>query len=137
MSSLWGGGGRLVELDNRECFELLGGDQVGRVAFCDDLGPLTVPVNYRVHGGTVLFATSPFNSLARHLRESPMCSFEVDSIDDFTRSGWSVLVRGSAAFVRHPGWTKDEQPDPWPEGSRTLIIRITPSQVSGRRLLPS
>ena len=102
-------------------------------------GPVALPVNYAMQQGTVLFRTSPYNSLARHLRETPACSFEVDHVDAFTRSGWSVLVRGSADLVRHPGPAQGsvQGPEPWPEGSRALTIRVTAHEITGRRLHPS
>jgi nitroimidazol reductase NimA-like FMN-containing flavoprotein (pyridoxamine 5'-phosphate oxidase superfamily) len=129
-------GQRIVELGADECWELLGGEAVGRVVYADDQGPLAVPVNFAVQDGTLLFRTSPASSLARHLRETPTCAFEVDRIDTRLRSGWSVLARGSAALVRHPGMGFDaEVTTPWPGGTRFFLIRITPSELTGRRLL--
>jgi uncharacterized protein len=129
-------GQRLIELGSDECWRLLGGEPVGRVVYADDHGPLAVPVNFAVEDGTLLFRTSPASALARHLRETPACAFEVDRIDTRLRSGWSVLARGSAALVRHPAAGSDaEASTPWPGGSRHLLIRITPSELTGRRLL--
>ena len=89
----------LKELDKAECLELLASHQVGRVAYCDDLGPVVLPVNYVVGNvRTVLLRVSPHSTLARNLRSAP-ASFEVDDFDDFNQSGWSVLVRGDAAYV--------------------------------------
>jgi nitroimidazol reductase NimA-like FMN-containing flavoprotein (pyridoxamine 5'-phosphate oxidase superfamily) len=114
-----------------ECLELLATETVGRVVYSDRRGPLAVPVNYVVHEGTVLFRTRR-GTLADHLREASTCAFEVDRLDAHLRSGWSVLVRGSAAVVRHPSglvW-----PVPWVGGVRPLLIRITPTELTGRRV---
>lgn len=127
----------LREMDRAECLELLAGRQVGRVAYCDDLGPVVLPVNYVIDRDTVLLQVSPHSTLARNLR-SAAASFEIDDFDDYNQSGWSVLVRGEAAYV-DPVELPDEgnRPVAWAEGQRTFHVRITPHDISGRRLLPA
>ena len=125
-------GGRLTELRAGECLQLLATETVGRVVYCDRRGPLAVPVNFVLDDGTILVRTTR-GSLAEHLRESSTCAFEVDRLDRQLRSGWSVLARGSAAVVRHPA-TTPVWPVPWVGGVRPLLIRITPSELTGRRI---
>jgi pyridoxamine 5'-phosphate oxidase-like protein len=60
----------LRELDQSECLDLIAAHQVGRVAYCDDLGPVVVPVNYALDQGTILIQVSPHSNLARHLQAS-------------------------------------------------------------------
>ena len=110
---------------------------VGRVAFVDEDGPVVLPVNYVLDGNTVLFCTSSANTVGRHL-DSATVAFEVDEFDGITKSGWSVLVRGVASFVAADELARDEglRPFTWADGVRTLVVRITPVSVSGRRLLP-
>jgi hypothetical protein len=62
-------------------------------------------------------------------------AFQVDALDEKTRSGWSVLVRGVAHidYGREVGGTPDE----WPAGVKPLQLVIDPISVTGRRLLPS
>jgi uncharacterized protein len=129
--------GQLRDLREDECLELLATKQVGRVGLVDPDGPLVVPVNYVVSHGVVFFRTSPHTSVGRHARSAPV-AFEVDEIDDFTQSGWSVLVRGRAEYVDAEDLptAPDERPHPWPRGVRTLHVRIVPRSISGRRLLP-
>jgi nitroimidazol reductase NimA-like FMN-containing flavoprotein (pyridoxamine 5'-phosphate oxidase superfamily) len=127
----------LRELSTAECLELLAAHQVGRVAYCDELGPVVLPVNYALDQGTVLIQISPHSTLARHLRAGP-ASFQVDEFDEYTQSGWSVLVRGDAAYVDQDDLPKDDdRPHAWAEGHRTLHVRITPHEIAGRRLLPA
>ena len=127
----------LKELDKAECLELLASHQVGRVAYCDDLGPVVLPVNYVVDLDTVLLRVAPHSTLARNLRSAP-ASFEIDDFDDFNQSGWSVLVRGDAAYVDIAELPdEDSRPIPWAEGERTFHIRITPHDITGRRLSPA
>ena len=129
--------GRLTEMPAGECHDLMGSTSVGRVALVDEDGPVVLPVNYVLDGDTVLFRTSPANSIARHLDDTKV-AFEVDEFDDYTQSGWSVVVRGVASFVPADELPQDEKarPCPWADGVRTLFVRVTPLSVSGRRLMP-
>jgi nitroimidazol reductase NimA-like FMN-containing flavoprotein (pyridoxamine 5'-phosphate oxidase superfamily) len=135
-SSSWKSG-RLRELDSSECLELLGTRSVGRVAFCTDEGPVVLPVNYVVRGEDVLFRTSPHNSIARYASGHP-AAFEVDEVDDFTQSGWSVLMRGTAELVEDVHDIPTEsRPVPWAEGTRSLFVRVRTRSITGRRLFPT
>jgi uncharacterized protein len=126
---------QLSELGEDECLELLASKVIGRVAFLDDAGPVVVPVNYVVHDGTVLFRTSPHSAVGRLVREQT-CAFEVDDIDEVTESGWSVLLRGPATVVGPDDLPSAgaDRPLPWPDGVRSMHVRISPRLVSGRRL---
>lgn len=130
--------GHLQYLGDRECLRLLNAAQVGRVAYNDDQGPIVVPVNHRMDGSDVLFRTSPDSALGRHLDNVPV-SFQVDDFDEFNQAGWSVLVRGVARYVgadELPRYVSD-LPTPWPAGDRPTYVRITPTAITGRRLLAS
>jgi len=127
----------LKDMPRDECFQLLESRQVGRIGFVDPDGPVVLPVNYVIHDEVVLIATMPGNSIASHAVDQPV-AFEVDEIDEFNETGWSVLVRGLASSVsRDELPDEQDQPNPWAEGDRSLVIRITPSHVSGRYLLPA
>src|SRR3954453_6733239 len=128
--------GQLIDVSRAECLALLATEEVGRVVYCDRQGPPAVAVNFPLVAETIIFRTAPNHSLAAHLRESATCAFEVDRIDRTMRSGWSVVVRGSAALVRPPAVASDQGwPVPWPDGTRQFVIRITPLEVTGRRLV--
>jgi len=127
--------GRLQELSEGECRELLGSASVGRIAFVDDTGPTVLPVNFVMSGNGLIFRTSPRTELARYI-DGRRVAFEGDDFDEFHQSGWSVLVRGVARFVEEPGeLPADERPTPWAEGIRSLFVRIETDTVTGRRLL--
>ena len=129
--------GRLRELQKPECLELVATRSVGRVAFCTPDGPIVLPVNYTLDGDEVVFRTAPHNIIARNVQGRPT-TFEVDEIDDFTQSGWSVLIQGTGEFVDSvEDLSEEARPTPWAEGIRTLFIKVVPRQVSGRRLFPS
>jgi nitroimidazol reductase NimA-like FMN-containing flavoprotein (pyridoxamine 5'-phosphate oxidase superfamily) len=128
------------EIGEEECRSLLAGHVVGRVAFADDEGVQVFPVNHVVHDGFIYFRTSPYSSLANHLRTDQRLSFEVDDFDEYYQAGWSVLVVGAAESVdvhesieSIPAFA---QPDAWAAGNRPLLVRIRPQRVTGRRVLP-
>jgi uncharacterized protein len=127
--------GHLRELEETECWELAGSREVGRVAYLDERGPMVLPITFVVDGESVLFRVAPYSGLARHLPGGD-AALEVDEIDHFSRTGWSVVMRGIVESVENddlPG--PDSRPTPWPQGQRTLYLRLTPGLVTGRRLL--
>lgn len=125
----------LHEIPRAECLNLLGLARVGRVVFMDDEGPLALPVNFRMDGETVLFRVSPSSDMCMRLNDANV-SFQVDRLDDFHQTGWSVLVRGRSSYVESEDLPKQQstRPVPWAEGFRSTYVRIRPTQISGRRL---
>lgn len=129
--------GHLAILDRVECIELLQNTAIGRVAWCDPVGPVVVPVNYVMDGEAILFRTSPGSALA-HQFDLGSASFQIDAYDEYTQSGWSVLVRGRATYVNpEEAADLDVTPEPWAAGDRTFNVRITPLTISGRRIIPT
>jgi len=127
--------GRLVELDETECWELVRSREVGRVAYIDGLGAMVVPITYISDEESVLFRVAPYSQLAWHLPDTH-AALEVDDIDYFTRSGWSVVLRGPVKKVESDELpAPEDRPTPWPAGQRGLYLRLTPRAVTGRRLL--
>ena len=135
MTQTWSHG-LLRDLSEQDCRRLLDSRSVGRLAFVDDEGPVVLPVNYVSNEGAVLLRISPHSSIGLHVRDR-IVAFEVDDFDEDTRSGWSVLLRGTAGFVDADDLPVglDARPQPWPEGVRSLHVRITPRSVTGRRLV--
>ncbi|WP_063736308.1 helix-turn-helix domain-containing protein [Kitasatospora aureofaciens] len=130
----------LEELPEEECWAKLAPGGIGRVAMSTDSGPIVLPVNYRVHDGTVVYRTGAGSIPAS--AAGNRVAFEVDHIDEALRGGWSVLVSGTA--VRVDDQVAVEQlmrqgdPDPWAGGERNVWIGIAPSTVTGRTIgLPS
>ena len=62
-------------------------------------------------------------------REHP-ASFQVDCIDPFHRTGWSVLVQGFA-YETSPA---DVEVEPWDGGPKAHWVRIYAGGITGRRL---
>ena len=123
-----------VELSEAECRELLEQHTAGRVGFMAGDGPLILPVTYQYRDGSVIFRTSPVGPLAELVRRTSV-AFEIDEIDEQSKSGWSVLVLGFAEAMAHnylltAAW--ETGPVPWADGVRNLFIEIKPRKISGR-----
>ena len=127
--------GKLRDLPVDECRRLLHSQQVGRIAFSDDSGPDVLPVNFAMDGDDVLIATTPYSAIARAATGARV-AFEVDELDSYTESGWSVVVRGRATREA-PYDLPQDRPHPWADGNRNYVLRIHTDSISGRHLIPS
>ncbi|MDX6301679.1 MAG: uncharacterized protein QOF53_2893 [Nocardioidaceae bacterium] len=134
MTSTWQ---RVEPLDPPECMRLLASVRLGRLAWTADEGPHVLPVNHSVLEGNVVFRTDLYSTVAEATRSGTV-AFEADELDDRLQSGWSVLVRGRAEHVEDPNEMAElfhRMGQPWAPGSRPLVARVIPSQVTGRRFL--
>jgi len=132
----------LEELDEPECLRLIASGGIGRIGYSGRYGPTVMPVNYQLYQGTIVFRTTPDSATDEDLRTGIAnaeykVAFEIDDFDIAARTGWSVLIQGSAHHVE----SEDERVsmvdagvDPWPGGGRDLFMRITPSRITGRRV---
>jgi nitroimidazol reductase NimA-like FMN-containing flavoprotein (pyridoxamine 5'-phosphate oxidase superfamily) len=116
------------------CVELLQTQTVGRVAWQAAHEPEILPVTYVWHENSVIFRTSPSGPLSQ-LSQPTDVAFEIDELDQQHHQGWSVVVHGRAQGVTRPGdvvqlWAVSGVP--WAPGMRNVLIRITPTRVSGR-----
>jgi len=128
----------LEDLSRDECFALLGKETIGRLVYSDELGPAAVPVNYAVAGQNIVFRSADGSKM--HGSRNGGVAFEVDHIDYASRSGWSVLVRGTSEEVemeRVPELLRQidgDVPLPWKTGVHRIWVVITPVTVTGRRM---
>lgn len=126
-------------LDLEECLRRLGAAPVGRLAFPLDGEIAVLPVNHVLDGIDICFRTSGGSKIQAAV-DGDAVSFEVDDWDVATRTGWSVLVHGTAAVV-----TEDEvvarlvasARRPWvPVGTDDARwVRVSTRQVTGRVIL--
>jgi len=127
----------LAELTPAECRELLAPGGVGRFLFVAGRGPVAVPVNYGMLGSDIVFRTSESGRAAAAARPDSLVSFSVDRIDDALAEGWSVLASGTAAVIPGPAGRAVAGRlgiEPWAGGPRNLVIRLTPREITGRRI---
>jgi uncharacterized protein len=137
--SLLDRGGRLETLDHEECRRLLGSTTVGRLAYCTDGGPRILPMNYTLVSEAVIFRTGMDTDAAHQLFDHPI-AFEVDQVDEFLQTGWSVLVVGNAQPLDEAALLLldlGQTPQPWPEGRRSLVVQLPLTMMTGRRVHPS
>jgi uncharacterized protein len=131
-----GRGSRWLELTKGECFELLAGQRLGRLAFVDALGPIVLPVNFVLDTHMVVIRTDEGTKLdiASH---GGRVAFEVDQIDAVTGSAWSVLIRGEAIEVTDGmelARLSTLPLHPLAPGQKSHYVRILPALVTGRRI---
>lgn len=134
MTSTWA---RTEPLDEAESMRMLASVRWGRCAWTGPEGPRILPVNCSVLDGNVFFRTALYGSLADAANGSAV-ALEADELDDRLSSGWSVVVLGRAEQVEDPAEVAQlfrRIGQPWAPGSRPVLVRILPSQVTGRRFL--
>ena len=127
----------LAGLTPARCRELLTPGGAGRFLFVSDRGPVAVPVNYGMLGGDIVFRTSESGRVAAAARPGSPVSFSVDRIDDARAEGWSVLASGAAAVIPDPAGRAVADRlgiETWASGQRNLVIRLTPREITGRRI---
>src|SRR3954447_17194540 len=132
MTTLWT---VATSLDPSECLRLLRSARLGRVGMCTSAGPQVLPVNYTVLDDNIVFRTDLYSAVAAGTKDATV-AFEVDELDDRLDEGWSVLVVGRGEHVEDRAEMQDlfDRLDaPWAPGSRPLVVRIVPSEVTGRR----
>jgi uncharacterized protein len=123
-------------LSEQECRRLLSQARVGRVAVSRGEVPAVFPVNYTVAGEEILFFTAEGTKL-RAAAANATITFEVDHIDPFGETGWSVVVVGRARERTEPAVIAGASRSglrPWVGGDRPHLIAIAIEFVSGRRI---
>lgn len=124
------------ELSVSECFELLRGSEIGRLAVqLPDGGVDIFPVNFAIDHDTVLLRTAAGTKLDS-IENDPQVAFEADHFDWYDRSAWSVVVKGVASMVRN----HDElfelfnvELDTWHPERKPFFVRLVPTSTTGRR----
>ena len=120
-----------------ECWRHLRSSSVGRLAVVGSAGPEIFPVNYLPEDGTVIFRTGPGTKLDAVL-EGGLVALEADGLNPYGTIAWSVVVKG------HPDVVGEDEDDPeaakhrvspWEPGVKDRVVRITPTEVTGRRFV--
>jgi uncharacterized protein len=130
-------GTALMELDRKECLELLAAKSVGRIAYAADHGARILPVNYVLADDSIILRTVPNGEIFHHALSS-MCAFEIDETDAFFESGWSVVAIGRLELATGDDFDHmryGKLPQAWATGSRYMFVRLPCTQVSGRRVI--
>lgn len=125
----------LEALDRSQCQALLASQAVGRLVFCADGVPSARPVNFALHEGDIVMRLGRSRWVEQ--LDRAVVAFEVDQIDQTTRTGWSVLVVGKARLVTDVDELVeliDPHRRPWAPGVRDQVVRVSLEQITGRRI---
>lgn len=98
--------------------------------------PVVVPVNHVVSGTTIAVRTSAGGKLDTAIMRRHI-AFEGDGHDVDTRTGWSVVVGGTADLVEDPvllALLDGQGLRPWADPADATWISIRPDEVLGRRI---
>jgi nitroimidazol reductase NimA-like FMN-containing flavoprotein (pyridoxamine 5'-phosphate oxidase superfamily) len=130
--------GPLVLLDRDECLALLRRGRVGRLAVVVKGQPHVIPLNYAAdESGIIVFRTAEFTTAAQ--ASLSQVAFEVDEIDLEHQTGSSVVVHGYGRDITDAIDLESQRLRqlpvlPWASGERDQWFKITPSEITGRRL---
>jgi len=124
-------------LAEAEALRLAGTVSLGRVVYSRYAMPAVHLVNFRLDGKDVVFKTRRGAKFAAAVADT-VVAFEVDLIDEATRTGWSVTLTGRSTLVTSPA----EQErlaglgvDSWiPD--REHFVKVRTQVVAGRRIRP-
>ena len=119
------------ELSPQECWELLGEEELGRLAYTlvDEIS--IVPVNYGVDRSTLLFRTAEGTKLLAVVLGAEI-AFEVDRI--VGEEARSVVVRGRARRLEEDEAHRADRVGlrPWIGTPKYDVVEISPVAVTGR-----
>lgn len=126
------GGTEIVS--EEDCWQMLTTQSIGRVGLWADGQVEIFPVNYGLEGDGIVFRTNAGRKMLGV--GAGEVAFEVDSVDPASRSGWSVVVHGSARDIsRYDTRARQLAPQPW-TGAKDFLVRISPRTITGRRVGP-
>jgi hypothetical protein len=118
-----------------ECWALLRGSEVGRLAIAVMNRPDIFPINYVVDHGSVVFRTAEGTKLAGAVLGTAV-AFEVDGYDPEGGEAWSVVLKGRAIELTKllDVFDATDLPlFPWHTSPKPRFVRIEPESVTGRR----
>jgi nitroimidazol reductase NimA-like FMN-containing flavoprotein (pyridoxamine 5'-phosphate oxidase superfamily) len=130
----------MIELSREECLQLLRVHSFGRLAVNGGKNPPAIrPVNYLFDEPlqSAVFRTgqgSKFHALLR----SASAAFEIDGIDERSRTGWSVIIHGVTGEITNPSDVRRLDGlclEPWAPGNKPHWVHIRSWTVSGRRIV--
>lgn len=124
-------------LTDEQCWELLGANQIGRLATVVGGRVDIFPINYVVHEGEIYFKTAEGSKLASVMAHHEV-AFEIDGYNETTNEAWSVVMAGLGRVLSH-----DDELDaaetlplfPWNTAPKNRYVVIEPTEISGRRFI--
>jgi nitroimidazol reductase NimA-like FMN-containing flavoprotein (pyridoxamine 5'-phosphate oxidase superfamily) len=127
----------LQRLSEDECHARLASTHLGRIGLRIGESPAILPVNYAMLGSDVVFRTDPGSKLSAALMGLQV-AFEIDGDSGEGDGEWSVLVVGYAEEIRDTATLARVDAlglEPWVEGHRDNVVRISTKRITGRRIV--
>lgn len=121
-------------LSEDESWQLLASMALGRLITCVEGHPEIFPVNFVVQRRTVLFRTAERATKLFTVVMNNQVAFEAD--DHNVSEGWSVIVKGRAQLLNDRAEIQEAERAqllPWTQGVKSRYVRVSPSEISGRR----
>lgn len=109
---------------------------IGRLGFIAGGHPMILPVNYAADNDTIVFCTMPGTKLSA-VGAGAEVVFEVDMNSPEYRSGWSVIVRGTAREItdaRKLDGLRWGALRSWAVRSTEHWVEISIDEISGRMI---
>jgi nitroimidazol reductase NimA-like FMN-containing flavoprotein (pyridoxamine 5'-phosphate oxidase superfamily) len=132
---------RLTELTRAQAMRLLASVPLGRIVFTHHALPAIRPVNHVIDGDDIIIRSHPGAAIISAADNSAgvIVAYEADAIAPATRTGWSVIVTGTARLIRDPADAARYEPmlQPWVAGDMSQLIRIQGGIVTGYSLAPA
>ncbi|GMA19781.1 pyridoxamine 5'-phosphate oxidase family protein [Arsenicicoccus piscis] len=124
----------VTTLSEQECWDLLAGEEFGRLATSAAGSVAITPVNYCVRDQKIYFRSAEGSKLVSLVVASSV-AFEIDQVRG--RDAWSVIGQGEARIVD----SMSEQDElsaslhlhPWVDTVKEIFVEVTLDEVSGRR----
>jgi nitroimidazol reductase NimA-like FMN-containing flavoprotein (pyridoxamine 5'-phosphate oxidase superfamily) len=130
--------GDVLVLSREDCLRLLASNSFGRLAVATD-SPVIRPVNYVFDepSQSVVFRTAD-GSKFHAMLVNGKAAFEIDGIDQGSRTGWSVIMAGMTEEITSPSELRRLQHlglETWTPGHKAHWMRIRAWTVTGRRIV--
>ncbi|MGW3974702.1 pyridoxamine 5'-phosphate oxidase family protein [Streptomyces ardesiacus] len=127
----------IVQLLPGEALALLASVKLGRVAFSHQALPAIRLVNHVVDEyGDIIVRTHSGAALLNTALMSEVVAYEADELNPDVRTGWSVVVTGTATWVSDTAELARYEVllTPWVGQEMDQVVRIRPDIVTGYRL---
>jgi hypothetical protein len=122
-------------LEPEDCWRYLESSYIGRLALINGSVPEIFPVNFLVQEQQLFFRTAPGTKL-RSLLSGAVVALEADGLNPYGTEVWSVVAKGVPLPAAQNGaLLPEDDPDrgPWAPGLKEHLIRIAPTEITGRR----
>jgi nitroimidazol reductase NimA-like FMN-containing flavoprotein (pyridoxamine 5'-phosphate oxidase superfamily) len=122
-------------LSTDDSWQLISAMSLGRLVTVAAGRPEIFPVNFVVQRHTVVFRTAEGTKLFSAAANDQVL-FEVD--DHNVADAWSVIVRGTAQVLTAADEIHEAERAglyPWIATEKLRFVRITPTEISGRRFV--